>query len=212
MKIPRLLHQIWVGPRPAPVKWLATWRELHPQWQYRLWGNRELVTEPWVNERHIRDYYRRGRFNGVADLMRYEILYRFGGVVVAADSICLHPIDELFEDDFELYTINTGEYGGRRVAKNLGSTTPLYAATPGHAFTKSLIDALAGVARLASPPWSTGNRFMQRMLKRLKPDIQIWPMHFFIPEHFNGWRYTGPDRIYAKHFWGTTRGTYAQGA
>lgn len=212
MTIPKSMHQIWVGPLPAPESWLRTWREAHPTWTYTLWGNKELKTFNWKNKEHMEFYASLGKWNGVADLMRYEILYRHGGVVVAADSICTSPIDDLFEDGHELYTINTGQYeGGPFVLKNQGSTTPLYAAVPKHPFTRSLILKLHKSKMTLSPVKSTGNRFMQRMLRKHTPRIKIWPMHYFIPDHFNGWEYKGSDKTYARHFWGTSRGTYEKG-
>lgn len=212
MNIPKLLHHIWVGPKPPPEKWMRTWWEKHPGWKYRLWGNHELLTHPWKNKRHMLEFARRGQWAGVADLMRYEILLAHGGVVLAADSECLSPIDDLFADGAEIYAINTGEYeGGPRVEANLGATTPLYAAVPGHWFTAALVRKLSRVTELRTPVRTCGNRFMQRMIRRHAPPLKVWPMHYFIPEHFNGWRYTGPDKVYARHFWGTTRDTYALG-
>lgn len=210
MKIPPILHQIWIGPNPRPDPWLQTWRDQHPNWTYRLWSNRDLHEETWINRKHISSYMIRRRYNGVADLMRYEILSRHGGVVVAADSVCLHPLDELFEDEHELYTIATdfSQYKEKPDVHNAGATTPLYAAAPGHWFTNELITTLHDQSFLRAPTWSTGNRYMQRMLRRHQPAIKIWPMHYFIPTHFNGWQYDGADRVYARHFWGTTRGTY----
>lgn len=207
------MHQIWVGPNPAPVKWLQTWPDMHPGWQYKLWDNHDLDSWPWINLKHMKTYFAKGLYNGVADLMRYEILLMFGGVVVAADSICLHPIDQLFDDDYPLYSISTGDYEGgpRKKFRNKGSMTPLYAAVPDHAFTKLLIDTLNRKRKLLTPVKGTGNRFMQYMVANYKPRIKIWPMHYFISDHFNGWKYGGKDTVYARHFWGTTRGTYEQG-
>ena len=213
MLVPKLLHQISVGPNRPPVEWFQTWKDHHPEWNYRLWTNRDLHQQFWSNREHIGRYMMQGRYNGVADLMRYEILWRYGGVVVAADSVCVHPIDELFTDGHQLYTIATdfSVYQRRRIRADRGSTTPLYAAVPGHPFTARLIEEFHKQRYLGGPVRTTGNRYMQRMLRKHKPAIKVWPMHYFIPEHFNGWRYSGPDRIYAKHFWGTTRKAYPKG-
>lgn len=159
-------------------------------------------------------YAERGKWNGVADLMRYEILLKEGGVVAPADSICTHPLDELFADGGRLYSVNTGEYEGKAEVRerDIGSMMPIIAAAAGHPFLETVVGALERKPKLhRSPVRATGNRLMQRMVRRHSPEIVIWPMHYFIPEHFNGWRYTGPDRTYAVHYWGTTRGTYAQG-
>lgn len=36
--------------------------------------------------------------NGVADMMRQEILYSEGGIVIDADSLCMQPLDEALLD------------------------------------------------------------------------------------------------------------------
>ena len=40
MRIPRLFHQIWVGPDPFPEEYAAlqqTWRTHNPDWELRFW-------------------------------------------------------------------------------------------------------------------------------------------------------------------------------
>ncbi len=55
------------------------------------------------------------------------------------------------------------------------------------------------------------------MVKKHNPKIMIWPMHYFIPYHpvtaeaKNPYEYIGNGKIYAKHFWGTTRRCYNEG-
>lgn len=114
--------------------------------------------------------------------------------------------------NFQLFAVNTGFYeGGPIVKKNLGSVAPLYASVPGHWFPLMLTQEIFNNNYLSTPVRSTGNRLMQRSIKKYRPEIKIWPMHYFIPEHFNGWKYEGKDIVYARHFWGTTRKTYSQG-
>lgn len=214
MKIPKLLHHIWVGPLPPPTKWMKTWPEHHPDWEYRVWGNDDLAGIRWHNRKHMDHYAALGRWDGVADLMRYEILYEHGGAMPGADSVCLRPIDELFEDDFELYAVNTGHReGSDHDEMKDGATAPLYASTPLNPFTKALIKRVGRKkpSKLRSPARSTGNWYMRAMIRQHNPAIKIWPMHFFLPEHFDGWKYDGPDVPYATHHWGSTRGTYEQG-
>lgn len=40
--VPRLIHQIWIDPDPAPFELIDTWRTAHPAWQHRLWGESDL--------------------------------------------------------------------------------------------------------------------------------------------------------------------------
>ena len=84
--IPRTLHVIWVGDESKrPDNCIATWRQHNPGWTVRVWGNAELGSYGWVNSRHMHAMAAR-ELNGVADLMRWEILYNEGGFVVTVGS------------------------------------------------------------------------------------------------------------------------------
>ena len=96
--IPKILHIIWVGDEQRqPRQLIDTWVKHHPEWNVRLWGNEDLVGREWQCQAHIRHWAQRD-CAAVADLMRWEILQEQGGVCVAADSVCLRPLDEALLD------------------------------------------------------------------------------------------------------------------
>lgn len=211
MNIPNLLWQIWVGPNPAPSKWMKTWPAKHPGWQYQVVDNNWLSSRVFHNQHLIDEYRDRGQFNGVSDLVRYELLYEHGGFMPEADSICNFNTNELWNEDKEIcYTVYESE------TIRPGYVSPILACNPGNKFLKIIIDTLHQLAPadLQKQVWkSTGNAFLAAMIERHQPHIQIFPSHYFIPKHFkdksNG--YSGPDKIYAYQFWGSTRKTYDQG-
>ena len=85
--IPKVLHFIWVGDESKrPDNCIQSWVDRNPEWTVKLWGNADLVDTTWINARHMREMSTR-ELNGVADMMKWEILYNEGGVVVDADSI-----------------------------------------------------------------------------------------------------------------------------
>jgi mannosyltransferase OCH1-like enzyme len=91
--IPRVIHQIWIGPDPLPDEhrgWIETWRRHHPAWEHRLWTEDDLPQDPIRPEilERLRVPVER------ADILRLEILYRHGGVYVDTDVECLRPMDE----------------------------------------------------------------------------------------------------------------------
>lgn len=100
LSIPRVLHFIWVGDEAKfPAACVETWRRNHPQYEIQVWGNSELIGMEWQNQRHI-DQMLELKYPrcGVADLMRWEILGREGGIALDADSISLKPLPEwIFE-------------------------------------------------------------------------------------------------------------------
>ena len=100
-KIPKRIHQIWIGPKKIPKKyldWGETWKKNHPGWDYKLWTNEDLKNFPMKN-RHIFDLSDNIGFK--SDLVRYEILYRYGGIYIDTDFECLkHIPDKLRDYDF----------------------------------------------------------------------------------------------------------------
>ena len=42
MSIPKIIHQLWIGPKPAPTKFMNTWRDKHPDFEYMYWNEADL--------------------------------------------------------------------------------------------------------------------------------------------------------------------------
>ena len=34
MPIPKIIHQLWIGPHPVPTTLMDTWKEKHPEFEY----------------------------------------------------------------------------------------------------------------------------------------------------------------------------------
>lgn len=207
LTIPKIMHVIWIGDESKrPDEWLQTWRDKHPDWEYKIWGNKELESHDWNNRELIDFYLSKGRYNGVADCMRYQILYEEGGFVHEADSICLEPIDELFTDArYDAY----GVYENEIVRPGLIS--PLYGASKGNKFAKMLMDNLPttppkDASGLWLEPWLvTGNVYMMKMRElKIYPKLKVFSSHYFAPIHYTGLAYLGEDKVYAVQQWGST--------
>jgi mannosyltransferase OCH1-like enzyme len=211
MNIPKKMFHIWVGPRPPPLKWMNTWPEKHPSWEYIVFSDRDLKNKTFYNQHLIDEYYKKEKFNGVADLIRYELLYEFGGFIPPSDAICLENTEELFIERTDIcYTVYENEI------IRPGYVSPIYASCPKNSFLKLIIDTLHLLKPqdLKDRVWeSTGNLFLKNMIEQHNPNIKIFPSHYFIPKHFKAktQRYIGSDKIYADQMWGTTRKTYNEG-
>lgn len=200
--IPKKIHIIWIGPKEPPMKWINSWKVFHPDWEFTLWDNDKVFGRKWKNQKHI-DYYLNNpiegktRYEGVADLLKYEILYEEGGITPDADMECVANTEELYEG-YDLFGIYENEI------KRPGFVQPLYGANKGSLFAKQLIDTLHAKDVLGVPWKYTGNRFMKEMIEKHQPNIKIFPSHYFIPEHFTGEAYKGKDKIYARHYFAST--------
>lgn len=211
MNIPAILTHIWVGPNPAPYTWMNSWVEKHPSWNYNVFTDHDLKNKKFYNQHLIDEYYQRNKFNGVADLIRYELLFEHGGFIPPADAVCLENTEELFVEDIDIcYTVYENEI------IRPGYVSPIYASCPNNNFLRIIIETLHELKphQLSGKVWeSTGNLFLKNMIEKHSPKIKIFPSHYFIPKHFKAKtpRYEGPDKIYADQKWGTTRKTYKEG-
>lgn len=102
--IPRHIHQIWIGTREPPCVWLDSWRldfmATHGEdWTYTLWDNDGVAAMREEEEMENGDLFdREHMWQCKADLLRLELLYRFGGVYIDADLISLgKPLEPVRE-------------------------------------------------------------------------------------------------------------------
>ena len=91
--IPKRLHIVWVGPRPFPHQpYLDAWRSLHKDWTVSYWTEDDLISER-LECQPIVDQI--GHQAGKVNLIRLELLARYGGVYVDADTEPLKSLDTL---------------------------------------------------------------------------------------------------------------------
>jgi len=175
--LPKILHIVWVGDESKrPDHCIASWRENNPGWTVKLWDNEALAETAWLNERHMRMFADAGSWNGVAHLMRWEILYREGGIAVDAECRCLRPLDEsLLEHDCFACWQNEHTQPGLVSTKAVG-------ASPGNWFLQRIVldiqrDAIAG----RPPNQSVGSTRLTEAYRKYKyTDLAILPSHLFI--------------------------------
>ncbi|NNE87569.1 MAG: hypothetical protein HKN27_05795 [Silicimonas sp.] len=203
--IPKTLGHIWIGHLPPPQAWMQSWKDHHPDWNYVLYDNEALFSRRWRHQALITEYYRRGEYAGVSDLMRYQILHEMGGFLPEADSICLRPTDELWSEP-ALYSVYENE------EKKPGLISPFLAATPNHPYLHYInmrIQRRVKIETLQAAWRSVGNQFLKKaMAAKPAEGVVIFPSHTFIPQHKSGPRYAGNDPVYCDQLWGTTHDIY----
>lgn len=92
--IPKKIHQIWLG-SDLPKKYsklTQSWKTHHPDWEYKLWTDNDIKSFNLTNK----DLYNKTtNYGEKSDILRYEILYRHGGIYADCDFECLKKFDEL---------------------------------------------------------------------------------------------------------------------
>ncbi len=178
----------------------------------KIWGNDEYRNEEWRNRKHMEDYWREGILCGVADLMRWEILHKYGGVTIDADSICLQELDDwFFECDF------FAAYENEVVRPGLVSNG-LVGASMNNPVIEKIIDKTFGQRNILRrfvwhklkfkkrAAWRTvGPMALTSALQETKYlNATLLPSHFFYPRHHSGASYTGNGPVYCTQLWSST--------
>tara|TARA_A100001011_G_scaffold400579_1_gene516430 strand:- start:782 stop:1633 length:852 start_codon:yes stop_codon:yes gene_type:complete len=92
VQIPKKIHQIWLGEKNIPricKKWMNTWKELNPQWEYKLWNEKNIKE---LNVDDLNVYSKKFNPGYRSDILRYVILKKFGGMYVDTDFECIKPL------------------------------------------------------------------------------------------------------------------------
>lgn len=211
LTIPKTMIHIWLGEKTPPVKWMDSWKLFHPEWNYWVFTDSHLSQFTFKNIDTINWYLGRKNYPGAADIIRYELLYQLGGFIPPADSVCLQNTDEIFEKVNENQNVAYVVYENELIRPDM--FCPVYASTPNHPFLKVLIDEIPMIpeSRLNVAYTSVGNLLVSKHLYNKGQDVIKLPSHYFVPDHFLGYRYKGIGKIYARQMWGSTKGIYDEG-
>ncbi len=201
--IPKILHIIWVGDETQrPDQLIDSWRMHHPEWDLRVWGNQQLVDTDWRCRHQLHDLGLRD-CAGVADAMRWEILLNHGGICVAADSVCLRPLDEALLD-LEAFTCWESELvaPGRLCAAYVGCN-------PGNGLVARIVDDIAQDTELGRQSLSDAvgsGRLTQTWQDSGYDALTVLPSACFVPRHPKSASTPLAIEPYACELWATSLG------
>lgn len=141
--IPKVIHQIWSGinePLPTYFRVLGdTWKEHHADWHYEFWDNDKMNGFLEEHYPHYLPFYQDFKYNVQRwDVIRYLILYKFGGMYVDFDYECIMPMDPLLKGKLCCFSMEPKEHA---VIFNKESyfNNALMAVVPGHPFMLEII-------------------------------------------------------------------------
>jgi hypothetical protein len=207
MSIPKIIHQLWIGTKPAPITLMNTWKEKHPDFEYIFWNEKEFEKRG-LNFKCQDKIDEIEEINGKADIIRWEILYKYGGIFIDADSICIEP----FDDEI----ISKKSFAGweqEEVRTGLIATGTM-GFPEKHPLVKEAIKWIrnneVSQAKAKLMAWqSVGPGLLTRMYNTKKfNDLHIFPSYTFLPIHLTGLEYKGHAKIYAYQAWGSTKQSY----
>jgi hypothetical protein len=106
-KIPRSIHQIWLGAKPVPPhleELSKSFRKIHPDWEYHIWTDEKIATFDFELKHLFQTYGDEAEsIQKKTNILRAEILDCFGGLVVDLDFEAIQPLDSLHAK-YDFYT------------------------------------------------------------------------------------------------------------
>ena len=134
-----IIHQTWktkdIPYNIFPKEWVDSWIKNHPGCDYRLWSdedNRDLIKSHYPKFLGLYDSYDSGIKR--ADIVRYFILHKFGGLYIDLDCVSTQNFSEFLEDKdlaigIEPEINSSTLYNNRAILSNA-----LMYSKPGHPF------------------------------------------------------------------------------
>lgn len=94
--IPHIIHYCWFGKNEKPkvvIECINTWKKYFPDWEIKEWNedNYDLSGIQYVN-----DAYKLKKWAFVSDLVRLDILYKYGGIYLDIDVEFIRPLPSYF--------------------------------------------------------------------------------------------------------------------
>lgn len=179
--IPRIVHRVWLGgdvPRDARV-FGESWERHCPGWEVRTWRDWDLP--PLINQ----DAFDAAtKLAQKADLARFELLLRFGGVYVDTDFEALQPIEAAL-DGVDCFAASED----RKFV-----STGIMGSIAGHPFLAWLVEQVTrSIAarpdeptnRQSGPYFVTSELQAYRLSNRGRNPVVVFPPNLFYPYHFS---------------------------
>lgn len=183
--IPKIIHQTWKT-KDVPEYWKKSeqeWKRLHPDWIYKLWTDEDI-------RKHIKDYHPdflelhdNYEYNiQRADMIRYFILYDFGGIYSDLDFYPTENIESYLycNSDYFVYSSNSNTFTNSLMISYgkspifLGIIEELKKPLPWYAIGKHLKVMI-----------STGPLMVDNYLKNTKYSYIVLPKSRFNPYNAN---------------------------
>ncbi len=230
--IPQDFHFVWIGDNPLPDNmraWAKSWKTHNPDWSLNLWIDRATSgpLEPFDNVRQFPAlinealYKKIGHYVGVrptiaarSDIVRYELIARFGGVYLDTDVECFGPIAELLVGVKLFISDEMGPSPGNYMfgaEPNHPAMWTMVREIEGECQTyfkekmKPQIEATGGYDHV-NPVIVTGPHYLNKQLRK-HPDLVTFPSQLFNPlsawddyKQVKNW----PESAYGNHHFAGT--------
>jgi mannosyltransferase OCH1-like enzyme len=185
---------------------METFSMKNPDWEYKLWTEENL---PKLSNQDKFDYVLKydvsvDKYAKLADIARYEILYRYGGIYIDADSECLKSLDPLINN--EMFSVREGEKASGFISN------AIIGCASNNSVIKEMMDYIASLDNsLLSQTlaWKITGPVVWTKILSNHPEVKIYDSIYFLPtghpeDLFRIFRRRNMKYSYTDHHWATT--------
>ncbi len=173
-KIPKIIHQIWVGKNKIPknvLEYQKTWAKYHPNWKIMFWTDENIHKLKNINFDYIKLCK---NYSEQSDYLRYLILYNYGGIYVDIDFECLQSFNNLPIQKEKIFLGSNFD----------GYPTGLLWASKKNKIIKEILENIPSRLKkwknlnsfLKIGPW-----FVSQYIEKYHENIKIFPDYVFYP-------------------------------
>lgn len=184
--IPKIIHYCWFGGKPLPgfaKKCIKSWEKYCPDYEIKEWNESNLDMEA---SQFIKDAYSEKKWAFVSDYIRYQVIYKYGGIYLDTDVEVIRNFDELLNQE-AFMGFENNEY----VASGLG-----FGAKKQHPTIKKILDYynslnfrknLNNLSKIATPIIVTNLLEKDGLMKNGEfqkiSGVTIFPTDYFCPKN-----------------------------
>tara|TARA_Y100000034_G_scaffold126713_1_gene178370 strand:+ start:5660 stop:6433 length:774 start_codon:yes stop_codon:yes gene_type:complete len=219
VKIPKIIHQIWIGGHPMPnalKDCIKTVKEKHPSWDYILWTDDNLPENFSLRREYdgvegfqkLCDSHPNVEFGRKGDVLRMEVLWKYGGVYLDTDVEALKPIDKLLNGHELVMGYEHNNWKGTAIIAAIAGSKMLEAPMSliKYRHTKRGFEDLRNELMMSRvgqkqkymsiSPYLGGPGMWNRALHTSREEYyQTDKVKFYPPEYFYPWRYGKAKKI-----------------
>ena len=180
--IPRIIHYCWFGRGEYPEtiqKCIDSWKQMDDTYEFMLWNEDSYDISRYS---FIREAYEAKQYAFVSDMVRFDVLMRYGGVYLDTDIEIVRSFDDVLEKGVVLSGDESGNLDGSFIAGEKG-----------HPFFAEMLSIYESMHfKKENGEWNKTvvNVWMQELLKKsgfvdakkqtvLNGDIFIFPLEYF---------------------------------
>lgn len=185
-EIPKMIHQVWIGPNKLPEKWIDSWRYTYlsyfPNWKYKLWRDKDIEEFGLKNK----DYFdSEPGYSGKVNIIRYEILERLGGVYIDADCEYL-DINERSLNELISMSKDKGFFISKEPSVSFYANSVI-GSIPNHPIISDCVKHICDDRDFKIPSWKrTGPLYITKHVELHKDKYKVVPTHWFYPIKWHG--------------------------